>query len=377
MDMPFMESQGAGPARRTVLGFGSLVVGLGLLSACTPSAGPTPDPTAPSSDPATVPGPVITATLATGLDTPWSIAFLPGAEALVSERDTGAIRSIGPAGTPVVATVPGVVHGGEGGLLGLAPSPDFTSTGQLFIYYTAVDGNRVSRFAHSRAGLGPEQVLVSGIPSASIHNGGRIKFGPDGYLYIGTGDAGQQDAAQDIGSLGGKILRVDPDGAAAPGNPFGSLIFSFGHRNVQGLAWDASGRMWASELGPDRDDELNLITPGTNYGWPLVTGAQADVRFEPAAHVWPSTADASPSALAIDDGVAYVAALRGERLWTLPLPTRGRENAGGGTLSGSTEYFQGEYGRLRDVVRAPDSSLWIATNEGSSSRILRLVPGRG
>lgn len=365
--------------RRTLLSAAGLAAGIGLLSACMPTTEPAPDTASSpsrSTDPSGGSAPAVTATLATGLDTPWSIALLPGSDALVSERDTGSIRRIGPNGNTAIATVPGVVHGGEGGLLGLALSPGFASDGFLYIYYTASDGNRVSRFTYSDAGLGPEQVLVPGIPSASIHNGGRIKFGPDGYLYIGTGDAGRQDSAQDTGSLGGKVLRVKPDGTAAPGNPFNSLVFSLGHRNVQGLAWDASGRMWASELGPDRDDELNLITAGANYGWPLVTGAPTDSRFEPAAHVWPSTAEASPSAVAISDGVAYVAALRGERLWTLPLPARGREHDAGGNLPGTAEYFRGAYGRLRDVVRAPDSSLWIATNEGASSRILRCEPGR-
>lgn len=364
-------------ARRTLLQAGVLVAGAGLISACTPAteSGPetTPAP-APSTGAPSGSAPRITATIATGLDTPWSITFLPDGSALVSERDTAAIRFIGPGRNEVVASVPGVVHGGEGGLLGLAVSRSFASDGLLYIYYTASDGNRVSRFPFSGSSLGQEEVLVPGIPSASIHNGGRIKFGPDGSLYVGTGDAGVRDSAQDVSSLGGKILRVSADGSPAPGNPFGSRVYSYGHRNVQGLGWDAEDRFWASEFGPDIDDELNLITPGTNYGWPEVTGAPANPTFEPAVHVWPSTADASPSALAIVGETAYVACLRGERLWSLPLPAPGKEHATGGTLPGAAGYFEGEYGRLRDITRAPDSSLWIATNEGAASRILRCVP---
>ncbi|GAA3697798.1 PQQ-dependent sugar dehydrogenase [Arthrobacter ginkgonis] len=331
--------------------------------------------------------PAVTATIAEGLDTPWSLAFLPDGTALVSERDTALIKRIGPAvgGSGVnetVAEVPGTVHGGEGGLLGLALSPEFARDGLLYVYRTAADGNRVSSFRYGD-GLGPENalgretVLLAEIPSSRIHNGGRIAFGPDGFLYVGTGDASHADLAQDTAALAGKILRLARDGTPAPGNPFGNAVHSFGHRNVQGLAWDGHGRLWASEFGPDRDDELNLVRAGDNHGWPLVTGTHPAAGTIPAVHVWSSTADASPSALAILGGTAYVACLRGQRLWRLPLPEPGTEYDAGGRLPGAADFLRGNaaaggFGRLRDVAVAPDGTLWLATNEGGASRVLRV-----
>jgi glucose/arabinose dehydrogenase len=322
-------------------------------------------------------------TVAGGLDTPWAIAFLPGGSALVSERGSGRILEV-PAGggTPREAGRISVrTDTSEGGLLGLELSPSFAEDSTLFAYYTAAGGNRVVALRWDGRAAGGERVLVDGIPVGTFHNGGRIKVGPDRLLYIGTGDATHQANSQDLNSLGGKVLRVSLDGSPAPGNPFGSRVYTYGHRNVQGLAWDSGGRLWASELGPDRDDELNLLTPGAQYGWPDVTGARSVNGSVPAVHVWPNTADASPSALAIVDDVAYVACLHGERLWRLPLPAPGAPVPGGGTLPGAAEYFRGQYGRLRDVVPVPEDArggaggarLWVATNEGSASRILALA----
>ena len=318
----------------------------------------------------------------------------------MSERGTGRILEI-PAGggepreAARLAINPGT---SEGGLLGLELAPSFDENGTLFAYYSGEQSNRVVALRWDGTRLADERVLVDGIPQASVHNGGRLKVGPDGMLYIGTGDATRRDSAQDRDSLGGKILRVTPDGGApAPGNPFGNRTYSYGHRNVKGLAWDSRGRFWASEFGPDRDDELNLVTPGRQYGWPSVTGARVSDGSVPAAHVWPSPADASPSALAILDDVAYVACLRGQRLWRVPLPGDGFAPDGGGLLPGASEHFRGEFGRLRDVVVVPDAArpagaspspgasspgtaspdgareLWLATNEGPNSRILRVA----
>ncbi len=177
----------------------------------------------------------------------------------------------GPAAT--VGKVPDVVPGGEGGLLGLALSPDFAADRYLYAYFTAQEDNRIARVrlegSGARLGLGATEVVFTGIPKASTHNGGRIRFGPDGYLYVGTGDSQRRGQPQDRNALGGKILRITPDGRPAPGNPFGdNPVYSLGHRNVQGLDWDSAGRLWASEFGPDVDDELNLVVPGGNYGWP-------------------------------------------------------------------------------------------------------------
>ncbi|MFP5311342.1 MAG: PQQ-dependent sugar dehydrogenase, partial [Actinomycetes bacterium] len=267
--------------------------------------------------------------------------------------------------------VPGVVPAGEGGLLGLALSPDFATDHALYAYLTAQDDNRVVRLTvdtgpNGSLALGEPRTVFTGIPKAGTHNGGRIRFGPDRFLYVGTGDAQRRDQPQDPNALGGKILRLTSDGRPAPGNPFGNAVYSLGHRNVQGLAWDEAGRLWASEFGPDVDDELNLIVAGGNYGWPLVTGAPHRPEFQDAKSVWPLTRDSSPSGLEIFAGTAYLGALRGERLWAVPLQ---------GTEAGvPVAYFTGEYGRIRDVVRAPDGGLWLLTNNETPDFALVLRP---
>ncbi|OFI39696.1 glucose sorbosone dehydrogenase [Arthrobacter sp. SW1] len=360
-----------------------------LLSGCTagpPAPGSTttarggtePSATAPGGSTAPVgrPGkePSVEQKLDLGLDLPWSVVFLPDRTAVISERDSKLLKVVRNGEATVIGEVPGVVPGGEGGLLGLALSPGFSTDRLLYFYYTAESDNRIAR-ARLEAGpggkltLGNSTVVFSGIRKASTHNGGRIRFGPDGFLYVGTGDAQQREQAQDRNALGGKILRLTPDGQPAPGNPFGdNPVYSYGHRNVQGLAWDKDGRLWASEFGPDVDDELNLIRPGGNYGWPEVTGAPGRGEFIDAKAVWPSTSDASPSGLEITGGVAYTAALRGQRLWTVPLDG---EQAGD-----PVSYFTGEFGRLRDVSLASDGTLWVLSNNESPDFALRLrLPG--
>ncbi len=289
---------------------------------------------------------------------------------LISERDTALIKTLSPSGTlETFAQVPGVVRGGEGGQLGLEII-ERAGSEWLYAYTTTETDNRVQRFELLESSLGPAKTIIDGIPKAAIHNGGRLKAGPDGMLYIGTGDATDKDAAQDPARLNGKILRLNPDGTVPAANPFtGSPVYSLGHRNIQGLAWDSALRLWASELGPDRDDELNLVVPGGNYGWPEVTGAPHQEGFLDAVHVWISTAEASPSALAILRGTAYVACLRGERLWQLGLPPG--EPATRGTLPDAEVALAGQ-GRLRDVIAVSESELWIATNEDVNSRIISL-----
>ena len=309
--------------------------------------------------------------IATGLSVPWGIAFLPDGSALIAERMSGRIVQLRPGAAPKeVMTVPGVRANGEGGLLGLAVAPTYAQDGLIYAYYTTSSDNRVARF---RAGASP-QVIVSGIAAASVHNGGRIAFGPDGLLYIATGDAGNRSNAQDAGNLNGKILRVKPDGSPADGNPSpGNRMWSLGHRNVQGLAWDANGRLFATEFGQNTFDEVNLIEPGKNYGWPTVEGTGNNAAFVNPLVTW-STSESSPSGAAVSGNSLYVAALAGRRLWTIPITASG--------LGAPQALLQGTYGRLRTVVTAPDGSLWVATSNrdgrgspaGDDDRILRFAP---
>jgi glucose/arabinose dehydrogenase len=293
--------------------------------------------------------------LAQGIDVPWGLAFLPDGDALIAERDTGRVLRLTPGGGAPrpVYEVPGVVAGGEGGLLGLAVSPRFADDNLVYAYFTAQDDNRIVRF---RLDDERPEVIFDGIAKAGFHNGGRIAFGPDGMLYAGTGDAGETQRSQDAASPNGKILRLAPDGTPAPGNPVaGSPVFSLGHRNVQGLAWDAAGRMFATEFGQNELDEVNRIVPGQNYGWPEVEG-EGDTdggRYTNPIVTW-RVRDASPSGLAIAGDTAYVAALRGERLWTVPL--------NGDTAGDPSAQLEGRYGRLRTVQVAPDGALWLTTS---------------
>ncbi|HEX4814253.1 MAG TPA: PQQ-dependent sugar dehydrogenase [Nonomuraea sp.] len=226
-----------------------------VVTACSPVAGSGGGevlPTAAAGD-AAEPGPP--RDVATGLAVPWGIAFLPGGDALVTERDTARLLRVTPSGqVSELARVDGVRPDGEGGLMGVA-----VRDRQVFLYYTAEEDNRIVRHPFDGNRLGSPQVIVRGIPKGGIHNGGRLAFGPDGFLYATTGEVGDGELAQRRDSLGGKILRMTADGRPAPGNPFGTLVYSYGHRNVQGLAWDRQGRLYASEFGANTWDEVNLI----------------------------------------------------------------------------------------------------------------------
>ncbi|MDW5326006.1 PQQ-dependent sugar dehydrogenase [Plantactinospora sp. KLBMP9567] len=308
-------------------------------------------------------------TVVANLEAPWGLAFLPDGSALVTERDSKRVLQVSGGTAREVARIEEAAPAGEGGLLGLAVSPDYAADRWVYVYYTAADDNRVARL---RLGEPAREIVLSGIPRGSrTHNGGRIAFGPDGMLYVGTGDAGDRDAAQDRNSLAGKILRMTPDGRPAPGNPFGdTLVYSYGHRNVQGLGWHADGTMYAAEFGQNHYDELNRITPGGNYGWPEVEGDSDDSRFVTPVATW-GTAEASPSGLAVVGDRVWLACLRGQRLYRIGTDGQGAE-----------ALLTGEYGRLRHVAPAPDGSLWVLTSnrDGRGSpaddddRILRLVP---
>ena len=330
--------------------------------------GSPPGPTAPSSGPpssgtgsstgtpstgATAARPAVV-TVARDLDVPWAVAFLPDGSALVTLRDRAQLLHVREGSAPVVlGTVPGVAPGGEGGLLGVAVSPTFARDHRVFVYYTGEQDNRVVRLTFADGRATSFTPVLTGIPKAGFHNGGRLAFGPDGYLYVTTGDAGNRPAAQDKGALGGKILRVTQDGAAAPGNPFGTRVWSYGHRNVQGIAWAPDGRMYASEFGQDTWDELNLIQPGRNYGWPVVEGRAGRAGYTDPLVQWP-TSQASPSGIAIADGSVWMAALRGRSLWRIPLQGNG--------VGTPQRLLEGRYGRLRDVVSAGSGRLWVVTS---------------
>jgi glucose/arabinose dehydrogenase len=341
-----------------------------LLSSCTttPAATPTPVPapvtsSAPSPTPSSA-GASASATagnatpagapqaVATGLEAPWSVVFRNGTP-LVSERDSGRILELSPDGTTrTIGDIPGVAAMGEGGLLGLAVD----SQGRLYVYSTGTDGNRLQRFdvtgEPGALALGQAETILDGIGSASYHDGGRIAFGPDGMLYVAIGDAGRRDSSQDLGSLNGKILRMTPDGGVPADNPFpDSLVYSYGHRNPQGLAWAEDGTMFATEFGQNTWDELNIITAGANYGWPTVEGIAATGDFTDPVQQWEPT-EASPSGMAHIDGTLFIANLRGQVLRAVPVADP----------STSTTYYDGEFGRIRDVTEGPDGRLWFVTN---------------
>ncbi|MGW9438553.1 PQQ-dependent sugar dehydrogenase [Streptomyces sp. NPDC055607] len=341
-----------------------------------PSSASAPaSPSLPTTAPAAA-GVTVAGTLTEGLKSPWGLAELPGGDLLVSSRDERTITRIdGRTGakTPL-GEVPGVVPGGEGGLLGLA-----FRDGRVYAYLTASSDNRIVRMAYGGGAgdrLGPPEPVLTGIPKGFTHNGGRIAFGPDGMLYAGTGETGRTGLAQDRKSLGGKVLRMTPEGRPAPGNPFpDSVVYSYGHRNVQGLAWDADGRLWAAEFGQNTWDELNLIAAGRNYGWPEAEGRAGREGFTDPVAQWP-TSEASPSGIAYAKGAIWMAGLRGERLWRVPLS--------GAERSGDPEAFlRGDHGRLRTVLATGGDRLWLVTSETDTrgtpgpgdDRILRLRVG--
>jgi len=289
------------------------------------------------------------------LEVPWGVAFLPDGSALVDERVTAHLLRIAPDGSKrVLGTIPGVVPQDEGGLLGLAISPTYARDHLVYAYLSAAADNRVVRFRLDGDKIGQPKPILTGLVKASYHNGGRLAFGPDHLLYVTVGDATVGARAQDKNALNGKVLRITPDGAAAPGNPFGNRVYTMGHRNVEGLAWGPGNRLYETEFGENLFDEINLLVPGKNYGWPTVEGHDASNRFQQPLITW-ETAQASPSGVAYADGALWVGALRGERLWRVPVHSDG-------TLGSPTPYFEGKYGRIRTVALAPDGSLWLTTS---------------
>ena len=348
----------------------ALVMGLGLAgcgddpepgeranapSEATRTAGPDDDVDA--GDPAALESRTVT----TGLTSPWGLSATSQEAVLLSERDTGRILRVDPGSgeREELRTLPDVVPGGEAGLLGLALTPDESA---LLAYYTVEESSRIVSMPWDGQSLGEPEVLLEGIPGgAGYHQGGALLVGPDDLLYVGTGDNGVPESAQDRASLSGKVLRLTLDGQPAPGNPFDDEVYSYGHRNVQGLAFDDEGRLWASEFGANAWDELNLDEAGADYGWPQVEGSGGGEGQTDPAVVW-RTEDASPSGLAYWDGSLWMAALRGERLWEIPL------GDGDAPVEQPFGHLAGELGRLRSVLALPGSDGLLLVTSNTDGR---------
>ena len=346
---------------------------------------------------ASVPGIEVTSYVA-GLEAPWSLVFLPDGRAIVSERP-GRLRLI--AGGQLRAAplaVFDVVNRGEGGLMGLALHPQFPREPFLYVMLTertASGGiNRVIRMRITGDAASRDRVIVDAIPAGVNHNGGRIAFGPDGMLYIGTGENFQRALAQDRANLGGKILRVTPDGAVPADNPFpDSPIYSLGHRNVQGLAWHPETRdLFTSEHGPSGEgglgayDEINVGRAGGNFGWPIVVGAPGRNGLIDPLVAWPDTTT-PPSGIAFWRGDLMVATLRSTALVRIVLA---RDGAGWQAARVERWFVAqrgaaGAFGRLRDAVTGPDGALYVLTSNRDGrgtprpgdDRILRIAPAGG
>ena len=363
-----------------------------------PADSPSTSPAPTTPPPATPPGEVFTTTdgvrfivepVVTNLEIPWSMAFAPDGRLFVTERP-GRVRIIDMAtrASELALTIDDVYSEGEAGLLGLALDPQFAQTRFVYLYYSArlsTGGiaNRVVRYREAGSRLGERAMLLDGIPAAQIHDGGRIRFGPDGLLYITAGDAANTNLAQDLGSLAGKILRINRDGTTPRENPFASPIYSYGHRNPQGLDWHpGTGQLWAVEHGNVGNDEVNAIDAGANYGWPRIEGSQTMAGMRaPLTFYNPAIAPSGTSFYRGDRFPRFVnnvfsGTLRGTHLLRL-IP-----DGSAPRIASQEVLLNGRFGRLRDVIPGPDGYLYIATNNrdgrgspaATDDRILRIVP---
>jgi glucose/arabinose dehydrogenase len=296
--------------------------------------------------------------VATGLDIPWDIAFLPDETMLVTQRPGTLVH------VEEERTIPvdGVEHAGEGGLLGIALHPDFTENNFVYLYQTtrASSGltNRVVRYTYQNGTLRQDKMIIDNIPGAVYHDGGRIRFGPEEKLWVTVGDAGDTGTAQDPQKLNGSILRLNADGSLPEDNPFANAVYSYGHRNPQGLTWDAKGRLWSSEHGRSGArsgmDEINLIKPGANYGWPTIEGDRTQSGMQtPKAHSGPDVTWA-PASTQYYNGNIFFGGLRGATLYEAIIDEE--------EIQEIKEHFVGQFGRIRAVVLGPDQHLYITTS---------------
>ncbi len=315
-------------------------------------------------------------------DLPWGLTTLPDGSVLYNRRDAHDIVRLEPdtGEQTSIGTVPNVEGtDGEGGLTGLAVSADFATDRWLYVMHSSPTDNRVVRIRYEGGELqtDTEEILLDGIERARFHDGGRLRFGPDGNLYVATGDAENDTDAQDTDSLNGKILRIEPDGGVPADNPFGNEVWSYGHRNPQGLAFDSEGRLWQQEFGNSEMDETNHVVKGGNYGWPACEGTlgNCDDPDFIAPKATYSNDQASCSGIAIVDDALYIACLRGERMY--------RHVIDGTELTDRKEFFNGTYGRLRTVEPTAGGGLWLTTSDGdkdstaenSDTKILRVTLG--
>ncbi|MBP7842404.1 PQQ-dependent sugar dehydrogenase [Candidatus Woesebacteria bacterium] len=301
--------------------------------------------------------------IATNLEIPWEIVFLPDESLLVTQRPGSLVHIL--SDSKKVLPISGVEHKGEGGLLGLALHPDFETNNWVYLYLTSKEGtgliNRVERYTFNATTntLSQKTTILDKIPGAMYHDGGEIAFGPDGYLYITTGDAGDDKSAQDTNSLAGKILRITDTGTIPQDNPFGNAVYSYGHRNPQGLAWDATGSLWATEHGPSVTttglDEVNRIEMGKNYGWPTITGNKTQSGMVSPKIQSGSETTWAPAGLAIIDNTLFFTGLKGEGLYSAVIKDK--------ELTQLTKHFSTEFGRLRALTLSPDEKwLYISTS---------------
>ncbi|KAF6245583.1 PQQ-dependent sugar dehydrogenase [Nitrosopumilus sp. b2] len=306
--------------------------------------------------------------IAEDLKIPWSIDFAQDGRVFFTER-VGTLNVIDDG--KIIELLNLSVGGGEGGMLGVSLDPSFDENHYVYVYYTYNEflgiKNKLVRYVEANNVLSEDKVLLEGIPGAPYHDGGRIKFGPDGMLYVTTGDATSPELAQDLNSVAGKILRINSDGTIPDDNPFGSAVYSYGHRNPQGIAWDESGNLVATEHGPSgwrgvAHDEINLITPGSNYGWPDVIGDETKEGLtNPILHSGDDTWAPSGSTFYYGDipqwsGKYFLAALKGEHLRAVEFDSEYN-------VVSEQELFSGEFGRLRDAVAGPDGLYILTSNQ--------------